>query len=116
MDELSIYGPDGVISVAAQNTYLQQNPYNAANALNMINTQIWIETHYNWYESWANMRRSGYPDVYSKLDKTLSANLGAQLPRRLYYPRAEATSNPHYQDAIERQGPDQVTTRIWWDK
>lgn len=117
MDELSIFGADGVITASKQNDYLAQNPYDPANALNMINTQYWIETHYNWYEGWANMRRSGYPDTYSSLDLTLSSNLGAQLPRRLYYPRAEATANPaNFEAAINRQGPDLTSTRVWWDK
>jgi hypothetical protein len=121
MDELSIYGadgwnPGGTITLAQENAYLAANPYVAANALNMINTQYWIETHYNWYEGWANMRRTGVPDVYSSLDKTLSSNLGAELPRRLYYPRAEYTANPSILDAVERQGPDLTNTRVWWDK
>lgn len=117
MDELSIFGPDGVITLAQQNAYLAANPYDPANALKMINTQYWIETHYNWYETWANMRRSGYPDIYSGLDLSLSSNLGAQLPRRLYYPDAEASANPqHLQEAIARQGPNLTSTRVWWDK
>lgn len=116
MDELSIFGPDGVITPAQQTAYLQQNPYVPADALKMIATQYWLETHYNWYETWANMRRTGLPDLYSQLDLTLSANLGAQLPRRLYYPRAEYASNPHIMDAVSRQGADLTSTRVWWDK
>jgi hypothetical protein len=117
MGELSIYGTDGVITTAQQDAYLLQNPYDPTNALRMINTQYWIDCHYNWYEAWANMRRSGYPDVYSGLDLTLSSNLGAQLPRRLYYPAAEASANPaHLQEAIARQGANLTSTRVWWDK
>lgn len=117
MDELYIYGSAGIISAAAENAYLLANPYDPSRALNMINTQYWIETHFNWYETWANMRRSGYPDTYSGLDKTLSANLGAQLPRRLYYPQAEAAANPvNLKAAIARQGPDLTSTHLWWDK
>ena len=116
MDELSIFGADGVITTAQQNAYLLQNPFVPADALKMIATQYWLETHYNWYETWANMRRTGLPDLYSKLDLTLSSNLGAQLPRRLYYPRAEYATNPHINEAVERQGPDVTSTRLWWDK
>ncbi|MES2005593.1 MAG: SusD/RagB family nutrient-binding outer membrane lipoprotein [Bacteroidota bacterium] len=117
MDELSVYGTDAVITATQQNDYLRLNPYDPANALKQINTQYWIETHYNWYESWANVRRSGFPDTYAGLDLTLSSNLGAQLPRRLYYPRAEASANPvNFNAAIARQGADLTSTRIWWDK
>ena len=106
-----------MITTAQQDAYLAANPYDPVNALRQINTQYWIETHYNWYEGWYNMRRSGYPDVYSSLDLTLSSNLGAQLPRRLYYPRAEASANgTNLADAITRQGADLTSTRVWWDK
>ena len=116
MDELSVFGADGVISTTQQNAYLAANPYVPADGLKMIATQYWLETHYNWYESWANMRRTGYPDLYSQLDQTLSANLGAQLPRRLYYPRAEYAANPNINEAVTRQGADLTSTRLWWDK
>ncbi|HYK57372.1 MAG TPA: SusD/RagB family nutrient-binding outer membrane lipoprotein, partial [Flavisolibacter sp.] len=121
MSELSIFGsdgwnPGGVITTAQQNAYLAANPYDPAKALQQINTQYWIETFPNYYEAWANMRRSGYPDTYSQLDKTLSANLGAALPRRLYYPRAEYAGNPNINDAVARQGTDLTSTRVWWDK
>jgi hypothetical protein len=116
MSALSIYGADGVISSAQQDAYLLANPYDPANALKMINTQYWIETHYNWYETWANMRRSGHPDTYSAMDKTIPSNFGAELPRKLLYPASEVAANPHVQDAIARQGPEVTTTRVWWDK
>jgi hypothetical protein len=116
MDELSIFGTDGIITTAQQNAYLAANPYVATDGLKMIATQYWLETHYNWYETWANMRRTGFPDLYSKLDLSLSSNLGAQLPRRLYYPRAEYSTNPNINEAVQRQGPDLTSTRVWWDK
>ncbi|MFI5128419.1 MAG: SusD/RagB family nutrient-binding outer membrane lipoprotein [Chitinophagales bacterium] len=120
MGELAIYGTDGwnsgAITVAQQNAYLAANPYDPANALIQINTQYWIETFPNYYEAWANMRRSGYPDTYSGLNLSLSGNLGAQLPRRLYYPRDEYASNPNINEAVTRQGQDITSTRVWWDK
>jgi hypothetical protein len=116
MSELSVFGPDGVVTAAQQDAYLTQNPYVAANALNMINTQYWIETHYNWYETWANMRRSGYPDTYSTLNQAIPENFGAHLPRKMLYPASEVAANPHVQDAIQRQGPEVADTRVWWDK
>jgi hypothetical protein len=121
MSELSIYGadgwnPGGTITTAQMDAYLAANPFDPANALNQINTQYWIETFPNYYEAWANMRRSGYPDTYSGLDRALSANLGAELPRRLYYPRDEYASNLNINEAVTRQGPDLTSTRVWWDK
>lgn len=121
MTQLAIFGadgwnPGGVITTAQQDAYLAAHPYDPANALKQINTQYWIETFPNYYEAWANMRRSGFPDTYSGLDMALSANLGAQLPRRLYYPREEYASNPSINEAVTRQGADITSTRVWWDK
>ncbi|KAI9433781.1 hypothetical protein F5148DRAFT_1295351 [Russula earlei] len=119
MTELSIYNTSLAISTAAVNSYLAQNPYAPAStedALNIINTQYWIETHYNWYEGFANMRRSGYPKIYDQLDLTFPANQGATLPHRLTYPPSEVAANPHAQDAIKRQGADICSTHVWWDK
>src|SRR5262249_34128589 len=111
--ELKVYGPEGVISAEQANEYLVNNPYAPANleeALELINTQYWIETHYNWYETFANMRRSGYPKIYASFTD------GTVLPRRLTYPATEVAINPNLQDAIKRQGPDVTSTHMWWDK
>jgi hypothetical protein len=115
MEELAVFGDAGLITPAQIDAYLQANPYDPDHALVMINTQYWIETFSNWYECWANMRRTGIPDTYSSIDQSVSANFGAKLPRRLTYPSSEVIANPHVQDAIASQGPDDAMTRIWWD-
>jgi hypothetical protein len=116
MDELSVFGPDAIVTSQQADDYLLANPYDPSNALVMINTQYWIETFANWYECWANMRRTGIPDTYSSLDQSIEANFGATLPRRLTYPGSEIIANPHVQDAVANQGPDEALTRLWWDK
>lgn len=121
MDELKHFGSEGVIPTSRVTTYLTRNPYNPATteaALEMINTQYWIETFSNWYETFANMRRSGYPKVYESLLPVTAhpANLNAQMPRRLTYMAAEIASNPNVQEVFQRQGPDLTSTRVWWDK
>jgi len=113
MDQLKVYGPEGIVSPAQAEDYLFENPYNPAtpeDALEMINSQYWIETHFNWYENFANMRRSGYPKIYEALGS------GYSMPRRLTYPSGEVSINPNLQQAIQRQGPDVINTRVWWDK
>jgi hypothetical protein len=119
MTELKVFGSEAVITTAQADNYLLLHPYNPASdeaALEMINTQYWVETHYNWYETFANMRRSGYPKLYEKLDLTIIANNDAVLPRRLTYQADEIAINPNVQAALKRQGPDVTSTRIWWDK
>lgn len=118
MDELKVFGPEGIISDDQATAYLAANPYAPADderALEMINTQYWIETFSNWYETFANMRRSGYPELYSKIDPSIEGNENAVLPGRATYPSGEVAINPKVQDAIQRQGPDLAKTHVWWD-
>jgi hypothetical protein len=111
MDELSIYGGDYKITTDDVNQYLlghQLDISDMEGSLNQINSQYWVETHYNFYETFANWRRSGYP----KLDESKGA-----LPRRLMYTTQETNINSaNVQAAVSRQGPDLTTTRVWWDK
>lgn len=111
MTQLRVYDESAIVTEAEIDQYLLENPYaptSVEEALELIGTQYWIETHYNWYETFSNWRRTGYP----KLDETRYT-----LPRRLTYPTSEVNINgANVQAAIERQGPDEVNTRVWWDK
>jgi hypothetical protein len=111
MNELSIYGGSYKITNNDISTYLQAHPFNTTNmdsALSQINTQYWVETHYNFYEQFSNWRRSGYP---------LLNQSRYTIPRRLQYPVQELNINSaNVQAAIKDQGPDVITTRVWWDK
>ncbi|XOV91569.1 MAG: SusD/RagB family nutrient-binding outer membrane lipoprotein [Bacteroidota bacterium] len=118
MEQLAIFGPDAIISSGQIDTYLAENPYNPTTteeALEMINTQYWVETHWNWYETFANMRRSNYPELYSKIDPSIEGNDGAELPGRLTYPSDELSINPQVSASNEIQGPDVCSTKLWWD-
>ena len=82
----------------------------------MINTQYWVATVFNDYESFANWRRTGYPAL-TPVNYPGNAT-GGVIPRRLVYPQGEASTNPdNYNAAISRlQGGDKLTSRVWWDK
>ena len=114
MNYLQMYGPGAAIATEAIDAYLAANPYDAANAMEQINEQIWAATLLNEYESFANWRRTGYPAL---TPVNFPGNVtGGTIPRRLRYRGAEAVANPeNYNAAIARQGPDELTTRIWWD-
>ena len=82
--------------------------------LELIGEQYWIATYLNHIEAWSNWRRTGYP----KLTPANDANnvTGGTIPRRLRYYEDEVGSNPaSYKEAVARQGPDLLTTRVWWD-
>lgn len=114
MEMLAMYGPGGEITSADIDDYLANNPYDAGNALEQINTQYWAATFLNEYESFSNWRRTGFP-VLVPVNYPGNVTNGT-IPRRLTYSESEQVNNPeNYNEAISRQGPDVLTTRVWWD-
>jgi len=115
MKQLSQYNTDVNIPDAAINAYLLARPYVDANGFEMINTQYWAASFLDWYETWANWRRSGFPAL-TPVNYPGNAT-GGQIPRRMLYPSSESSANAtNYQEAITRQGTNSFTTRVWWDK
>jgi hypothetical protein len=82
--------------------------------LEAINTQYYIASFLDGYESFANWRRTGYP-VLTPVNFTGNITNGT-IPRRLQYPANEyGVNGDNLSAAIARQGPDTFTTRVWWD-
>ncbi len=114
MEMLAMYGDGGVIDSADIDAYLVANPYDAGNALEVINNQYWAATFLNEYESFSNWRRTGFP-VLTPVNYPGNVTNGT-IPRRMSYSESEQVNNPaNYAEAIARQGPDELTTRVWWD-
>lgn len=114
MEMLSLYGDGGVIDSADIDTYLANNPYDAGNALEQINTQYWAATFLNEYETFSNWRRTGFP-VLVPVNYPGNVTNGT-IPRRMSYSEGDQVNNPeNYAEAVARQGPDELTTRVWWD-
>ncbi|WP_304236960.1 SusD/RagB family nutrient-binding outer membrane lipoprotein [Jiulongibacter sediminis] len=87
---------------------------NASNKLEMIGEQYWAATYLNHIEAWCNYRRTGFPALTPTSDPNNMTN--GTIPKRLRYYEDEAGSNPaSYKAAVDRQGPDLMTTSLWWD-
>lgn len=115
MEQLAQYNSTASISDAEVQTYLAAHPYDDAKGYDQINTQYWAACVLDWYEAWANWRRSGYPQL-TPVNYVGNAT-GGKIPRRMLYPSSELASNPtNYQEAIKRQGTNALTTPVWWDK
>lgn len=115
MEQLSSYDPGSAVPAGSIQPYLDANPFNTATALQQINTQYWIASFLNGPEAWANFRRSGYPlltpNPYPGKDIT------GNFINRLTYPNSEISVNTdNLNAAIARMGPDNLDTRVWWDK
>ena len=111
----TIYPKTTAISDAEVATYLAAKPYDAARGWEMISEQYWAATLLNEYESFSNWRRTGYPTLTPTNDP---GNVtGGTIPRRLIYPTGEESTNAdNFAAAIARQGPNDFTTKVWWDK
>lgn len=115
------YDASANITDAEIQNYLAANPFvgtgDSEKALEQINTQYWAATFLNGYETYANVRRSGYPKLVPV--KYHDNDTGGQFPRRLRYPwQTEiALNKENYDAAVARiAGKDDMVTRVWWDK
>jgi hypothetical protein len=83
-----------------------------------IITQKWIANWLLGNESWADLRRTGYPVlmpvVYNGSSSIISND---QTPGRMPYPQEEYTNNAaNVQAAVQNylKGPDNLATKLWW--
>lgn len=115
---LSQYDATLAIAPADASAYVAAHPYNAGTGLAQINTQYWALTNtmLDFYESWSNWRRSGYP-MLTPVVYPNGATTG-QIPRRFPYPTSEITSNPDNYKAASTAvaGGDNLIGRVYWDK
>ena len=64
-------------------------------------------------QGWIEWRRLDFGILKATADPQLQ---GTGVPVRITYPYSEQSLNPKgYNGAITNQGPDQLTTKVWWD-
>jgi hypothetical protein len=119
MRNWSIFGSGGAISNERISAYLASHPFNSGGSLeeklNQIHTQMWVALFLDEQEAWSNWRRTGYP-VLTPVNIPGNITNGT-IPRRLLYPPSEeSVNNANFQEAVQRQGANEFTTRVWWDK
>ncbi|UBM59342.1 SusD/RagB family nutrient-binding outer membrane lipoprotein [Marinilongibacter aquaticus] len=116
LEQMAFYGEKARISEEAIQAYLASQAFDEAKGLEQINTQYWVSTFLDGNESFANFRRSGFPALEE------NPYPGSELKtesfiRRLNYPDGEIVVNSsNMNEAISRQGPNSLETRVWWDK
>jgi hypothetical protein len=119
MDQLVTYDAASAVSASARDAYVASHPLVPGRELEQINTQYWIASLLNGPEAFANFRRSGYPALtpnpYGQPNNPDVPN--GTFIRRLTYPTSELSVNTtNVNAAIAAQGPDKLSTRLWWDK
>lgn len=115
MQQLALYGTTTAVATTAIDAWVTANPLNTARALEQINTQYWVASFLNGPEAFANFRRSGFPVLTPNLFPGRDLKTESFI-RRLTYPDGELNVNSEQvKAAIQRQGPDIMDTRVWWD-
>jgi hypothetical protein len=115
MEQMALYDPKAVIPESAILAYLQAHPLDLGNALEQINTQYWVASFLSGPELFANFRRSGYPTLAK--NPYPASEIKGDFIRRMPYPDSETIVNQgNVNEAISRQGPNTLDTRVWWDK
>ena len=114
MDQMVDFDPGCAVAAADRDNYTNSRvPLFAGSELQQINYEYWIASFLNGSEAWANVRRSGYPQLAPNPFPGRDVN----SITRLTYPSTELLVNStNVQAAITQQGPDKLDTKLWWDK
>ncbi|MCG6188605.1 SusD/RagB family nutrient-binding outer membrane lipoprotein [Maribellus maritimus] len=81
-----------------------------------ISTQVWIALIPNFAEIFSNMRRTDYPVIEQRGEDMARGVTDGYFPKRLIYGTDELSTNPeNVANAIAQQGPNKITTALWWD-
>ncbi|HEY4287778.1 MAG TPA: SusD/RagB family nutrient-binding outer membrane lipoprotein [Puia sp.] len=105
----------GIKDATVTGNYLAQAAvvYDPTNYKKSIGDQKWIALFGQGLEAFAEWRRLDYP----LLAPAVAGTLGGKMPLRFIYPGSEQSLNgASYKQAVQQQGPDLLTTKLWFDK
>lgn len=81
--------------------------------MELIFKQKYYALFFTDLETWFEYRRTGHP----VLPKGAGLVNGGVMPARLNYPvYVQATNGDNYKAAVVAQGPDLISTQVWWQK
>ncbi len=116
VEMMTVYGAPAP-SEADVTRFIQANPLRSGSELEQINMQMWVGLVLNPFESFANWRRTGVPEIIFTNYQPARNQSNGKTPRRLTYPVEEQIMNPdNYREAIARVPGYDWTEGVWWDK
>lgn len=114
MEYWAAQGGDALDAAAIEGYYTNEAPYDPANWRQSIGEQKWLALYMQGIQGWTEWRRLDFTGVLEP--PAAGALVGDGIPLRVTYPVDEQNLNREsYQEAIDRQGPDLLSTRLWWD-
>lgn len=115
MEQMAMYDEAASISAPEIDSYISNHPLVTEMALEQINTEYWIASFLDGSELFANFRRSGYPTL--EPNPYAGSEITGDFIRSMPYPDSETVVNrSNLQEAISRQGPNNLDRRVWWDQ
>lgn len=114
-----ISGTANTISQSRIDSYVAAHAFKSNGTLaertEQIYNEFWVGIFPDAQEVYNNYRRTGYPALVPNVYPGNAT--GGQIFRRFLYPVSEQTLNRSaYNDAVQKQGADDLMTRVWWDK
>ncbi len=105
-------------------TFLDTSPagtLSGTNDLEMIAIQRWLANYTEGFEAWSIVRDTGFPaELAAGVDDADIYGLGdlnGIYPQRMRYGTNAYTRNlDNVTEAVDRQGPDLQSTKLWWAK
>lgn len=89
--------------------------------LEQIITQKWLALYPDGWEAWSEVRRTGYPKLYPRLNSENPDVPADALMRRVTFVDSEFSNNTAGVEAaqdlaeLSSRGGDKNSTRVWWD-
>ena len=94
-------------------TYLQSQAGAYNGTLERIMLQKYYALFFNDYQQWFEYRRTGLP----VLPKGAGLQNNGKMPVRFRYPTTVQIGNSaNYEKAVSSMGPDNINTKVWWEK
>ncbi|HMI05349.1 MAG TPA: SusD/RagB family nutrient-binding outer membrane lipoprotein [Pedobacter sp.] len=104
----------GAADIEWDNSFpLQSANAGAISKMLLIHQQKYYALFLVDFQQWFEYRRTSYPF----LTKGPGLLNGGVIPARLFYPTITQSTNPtNYRNAVAAQGPDVISTQVWWQK
>ncbi len=115
IEYLTVYGAP-LVSTDIIAGFIMQNNLIRGKEMEQINMQHWVGNVLNPFESFANWRRTGIPEIKFLNYNPSSNQSEGKTPRRLLYPVEEQVKNgENYYEAILRVSGYDWIVGVWWD-